>query len=106
MRLIIIKSILGNKEKSKIDNKIKSLLSISDYDRWYVVNETDRDLILTNISISKIEEFEMFLKELGVLVSSSELILNDILDKIHDTGINSLNNYEKKYLTINDKSIL
>ncbi len=105
MRLIIIKSILGDKEKSKIDNMIKSLLSISDYDKWYVVNEIDKDFILTNISTSKIEEFEIFLKELGVLISSSEIILNDILDKISNTGIKSLSNYEIKYLTINDKSI-
>lgn len=98
MRLVIIKSILGEKEKSKIENMIRYLLDPSDFDNWFVVNEMEKDFILMDISLTKFEIFELFLSDLGVLLKSINLNLDDVLDKINKTGMDSLHEYERIYL--------
>ncbi len=98
MRLIILNSIIGQKEKCKIENKIRSLLDPVDFDRWFVINEVDRDLILLDVSFSKFSDLESFLSELNVLIYSTSLNLDDILDKINTNGIDSLHGYERIFL--------
>lgn len=98
MRLIIIKSILGQKEKSKIENKIKVLLDPIDLNRWFVVNEIDRDYLLIDISYVKSSNLEFFFREIGVLIDSIDVNLDDILDKINTNGVKSLHEYERIYL--------
>jgi hypothetical protein len=98
MTLVVIRSILGPKEKEKIEDRIKCLLDPNDFDNWFVYNGKDKDYFLLRISYRKIDDLVSFFREINVLIDSWDMNLDNILDKISMEGIDSLQEYEKIYL--------
>ncbi len=96
-RAIILKSILGDKEKTKIESILKNNLSMVDLDSMIVVNERFRDiLIIKNMDRSR--SIEILLLNNGLLSDVRDISVDAILDKISIDGIGHLESYEIKYL--------
>lgn len=96
--LILIKSIIGDKEKSKVEDKISITLSIDDYSKYFVINERESDCFVFLIDKEKVLELKDFFEDMDVIIGFKKLNLDDILDKINYSGVSSLELYEKKYL--------
>lgn len=96
--LILIKGIIGDKEKSKIEDKISITLSVDDYSKYFVINQRESDCFVFFIDKEKVFKLKEFFEELGVIIGFKKLNLDEILDKINYSGVNSLDLYEKKYL--------
>ena len=98
MNILIIKSLLDQRDRYKVEKIIKNSLDFKDFDKLIVINETEKDYLIMEISEYKFNLMRSRLSKMGVLLHSSHLKLDDILDKINDFGIESLLSYEKKYL--------
>lgn len=97
MRILKIRSIIGDKDRDKIYRKIRDTFRVEDFDDWFVINDVEFDIIASS-NLKKMKILENFLIEIGVLISSQDLNLDDILDKIECSGVESLFKYEKIYL--------
>lgn len=98
--LILIKSIIGDKEKSKVEEKLSITLSIDDYSKYFVINQRESDCFVFLIDKEKVLELKYFFEDMDIIIGFKKLNLDDILDKINYSGVDSLESYEKKYLDV------
>lgn len=96
--LILIKGIIGDKEKSKVEDKLSITLSIEDCSKYLVINQRESDCFVFFIDKEKVFKLKEFFEELGVIIGFKKLNLDEILDKINHLGVGSLDTYEKEYL--------
>jgi len=95
--ILIINSIIGKKERNKIENIIKDTIPPEDLFRLIVLNEKHEDYFIF-INYDRSEEIKYLFEEVGVLIESKYITMDSILDKILLSGVSSLTNYENKCL--------
>lgn len=96
--IIIVNSIIGKKEKDRVEDIIMSTLSHIDYNNYTVINDKDIDTFILFLCEDKIRILSEYFNKIGILVEKRDLNLDDILDKISISGIDSLERYENIYL--------
>ncbi len=96
-RVVILNSLVGDKEKSKIESILKDNLDIIDINSLIVVNERCRDILIIK-DRDRSKSIEKLMRRVDVLIGCGDIDMNSILDKILDHGIGSLESYEIKYL--------
>jgi hypothetical protein len=96
--IIIVNSIIGEKEKDRVEDIIMSTLSHIDYNNYTVINDKDIDTFILFLCEDKIRILSEYFDKIGILVEKRDLSLDIILDKISISGIDSLDRYEKIYL--------
>jgi hypothetical protein len=96
--LIVISGIIGDREKSKVESKISETFQIEDYSKYFVINLKEIDCLFLFMDIDKITTLRDYFHQLGIIKDFRKLNLDEILDKINYSGLNSLDIYEKKFL--------
>lgn len=96
-RVIILESIIGDKERSKVESILRDNLRIEDINSLIVINEHLRDILIISDN-DRSKAIEYLLNDVEVILECLDISLDIVLDKITRYGLDSLEEYEIKFL--------